>query len=301
MAKGDVLGVMDADLQHPPETLTALAAAMERGADLAIGSRYVPGGGTSEWTWKRRMISRTATHMAASVLPLKLASVGDPMSGLFMVRTAALHGADLNPLGYKILLEVIAKANYNKLVEVPYVFQEREKGASKLGKQQYIEYLQHLKLLAAGTGQLRGWIRYSTVALGGALVDLALVSLFVKLAHWPLAAALPMAIEVALVGNFVGNEILTFRSAEAPPFHPGAAERLARYEWVCLPGAILNCLVTFLGVAVGAPLWFSAAAGVVAGGALNLAMNIPAIWRTWARPSPTLVPTGDGSGSGVRC
>ena len=90
-ARGDVWGVMDADLQHPPETLTALAAAIRQGADLAIGSRYVPGGGTSDWTWVRRFISRTATHMAATVLPLKLAVVGDPMSGIFMVRASALR------------------------------------------------------------------------------------------------------------------------------------------------------------------------------------------------------------------
>ena len=139
-ARGEVLGVMDADLQHPPETLAPLVAAMHRGADLAIGSRYVPGGGTSDWTWIRRFISRTATHMAATVLPLKLAAVGDPMSGIFMVRSRALEGAQLNPLGYKILLEVIAKAQYKNLVEVPYVFRERERGASKLGTRQYWEY-----------------------------------------------------------------------------------------------------------------------------------------------------------------
>ena len=137
MARGDIWGVIDADLQHPPETLTALAAAIHQGADLAIGSRYVPGGGTSDWTWMRRFISRSATHMAATVLPLKLAAVGDPMSGMFMVRASALRNAPLNPLGYKILLEVIAKAHYNNLVEVPYVFQERERGASKLGARQY--------------------------------------------------------------------------------------------------------------------------------------------------------------------
>src|SRR5580692_6840336 len=71
-SRGEILGVLDADLQHPPETLTALARTMRQGADLAIGSRYVPGGGTSDWTALRRFISRTATHMAATVLPLKL-------------------------------------------------------------------------------------------------------------------------------------------------------------------------------------------------------------------------------------
>jgi dolichol-phosphate mannosyltransferase len=282
-ARGDVWGVIDADLQHPPEALAALAQAIrQEGADLAIGSRYVLGGGTTDWTWLRRLISRTATHMAATVLPLKLAAVGDPMSGLFMVRASALAGAHLNPLGYKILLEVIAKAHYKKPVEVPYIFQERERGASKLGARQYLEYLQHLMRLAVGTGQLLGWIRYSLVALTGAVIDIALFATLVKKGAWPPAAALPVAIEAALLSNFLCSEAFTFRSAEAPPFRPGVWGRLARYEWICLPGGALNFAVTLLGIALGGSILSAAAVGVVAGGALNLLANVPAIWRTWA-------------------
>jgi dolichol-phosphate mannosyltransferase len=285
-ARGEVWGVIDADLQHPPETLTALAAAIREGADLAIGSRYVPGGGTSDWTWWRRLISRTATHMAATVLPLKLAAVGDPMSGMFMIRASALRDAHLNPLGYKILFEVIAKAHYKKLVEVPYVFQERERGASKLGTRQYLEYLQHLARLAVGTGQFLGWIRYSLVAVAGALIDIALFAALVKKGGWPPAVALPVAIEAALLSNFVWSEVVTFRSTAAPPFHPGVWGRLARYERICLPGAAVNFLVTLLWMALGGRILSAAAAGVVAGGALNLLINVPAIWRTWASPPP---------------
>jgi len=282
VARGDVWAVIDADLQHPPETLTALAAAMRQGADLAVGSRYVPGGGTSDWTWLRRMISRTATHMAATVLPLKLAAVADPMSGIFMLRAAGVRDASLTPLGYKILLEVIAKAHYKKLVEVPYVFQERERGASKLGVRQYGEYLQHLARLAVGTGQLLGWVRYGTVALAGAVIDVALFTALVKRAAWAPAAALPVAIEVALLSNFVWSEVFTFRSSQAAPLGPGALRRLARYEWICLAGAAVNFLVTLSALAMGGGLMTSAAAGAVGGGALNSMLNVPAIWRTWA-------------------
>ncbi|HMD83628.1 MAG TPA: glycosyltransferase family 2 protein [Terriglobia bacterium] len=286
MARGDVWGVMDADLQHPPETLTALAAAIRQGADLAIGSRYVPGGGTSDWTWMRRFISRTATHMAATVLPLKLAAVGDPMSGMFMIRASALRDAHLNPLGYKILLEVIAKARYKNLVEVPYIFQERERGASKLGARQYVEYLQHLARLAVRSGQLFAWMRYGSVALVGAIIDVGLFCTLVERAQWRAAVALPVAIEAALLSNFVCNETFTFRSGEAPPFGPGGWRRLARYERICIPGAVLNFLVTLLCIAWGARTLSAAAIGVVAGGALNLLMNIPAIWRAWASHPP---------------
>lgn len=293
-AQGDVLGVMDADLQHPPETLTTLVEAIRRGADLAIGSRYVAGGGTSDWTWLRRFISRTATHMAATVLPLKLAAVGDPMSGIFMTSSSAVMGAPLNPLGYKILLEVIAKADYKNLVEVPYIFQERERGASKLGPRQYWEYLLHLVRLAVRTGQLLGWIRYGLVAIAGALIDVALFAYLAVQKSWPPAAALAVAIEAALLNNFVWSEVITFRRTGPAGFSRGFLGRLARYEWVCAPGAVLNGLATLLGLSHGVHFVTAACAGVAAGGVFNFAVNIPAIWRTWGRQLPLRTPSRKG-------
>ncbi|MBZ5669911.1 MAG: glycosyltransferase family 2 protein [Acidobacteriia bacterium] len=284
IARGEVLGVMDADLQHPPEVLTGLAQAIRKeGADLAIGSRYVPGGGTSDWTWMRRMISRTATHMAATVLPLKLAAVGDPMSGVFLVRASALCDAHLNPLGYKILLEVLAKAHYQKLVEVPYIFQERERGSSKLGARQYLEYLLHLVRLAVGTGQLYAGIRYALVALVGALIDVGLVCALVQRQGWPAIAALPLAIEVALLSNFAWSEIFTFRSSPTSRFRSGMWGRLLRYEGICIPGALLNILVALVWLSQIGKLITGAALGVVSGGVCNFLFNIPSIWRTWGR------------------
>jgi dolichol-phosphate mannosyltransferase len=206
---------------------------------------------------------------------------------MFMVRASALQGARLNPLGYKILLEVIAKAHYNNFVEVPYIFQERERGASKLGIRQYVEYLLHLVRLAVGTGQFLGWIRYGLMALTGALIDIALFATLVRKGAWPPAAALPMAIEAALLSNFMCSEAFTFRSPQAPPFRPGVGSRLARYQWICLPGAVLNFLVTLSWLALGGRILSAAAAGVAAGGAWNLLMNVPAIWRTWLKPHPS--------------
>jgi len=281
--RSEIVGVMDADLQHPPEVLSALVRALrDEGADLAIASRYVLGGGSSDWTWVRRMISRTATHMAATVLPLTLASVGDPMSGMFLVRAEVLEGVRLNPLGYKILLEVLAKARYRKLTEVPYIFQERTRGASKLGARQYLEYILHLFRLAVGTGQLRGWLRYGFVGSIGALIDVALFNALVGRYGWSPLLAVLVAIQVALLGNFIGNEGLTFHRAQAPPPRAGFILRMLRYERVCLPGAALNALLTLVLLSQGTGVLVSAACGVIAGGALNFLFNIPSIWRTWA-------------------
>ena len=297
LACGDLLAVMDADLQHPPEVLGELVRALRApGADVAVASRYMSGGGTSDWSLVRRFASKSATHLAASVLPWTLGNVSDPMSGMFAVRAATLDGVRLDPTGYKILLEVLAKARYRALVEVPYVFDRRGAGSSKLGGRQSFEYLVHLARLAGATGQLAAWVRYLAVGLSGATIDLVTLYLAAGRLGWPLLAAAPAAIELALVSNFFLNESLTFRSCHASEHEIGSREsevgsrgllsRFLHYEKACVLGALLNALVTVALTKSGIRLLTAAAAGVVAGGAWNFLFNIPNIWRVWGAPTP---------------
>jgi len=303
-ARGDVLGVMDADLQHPPEVLATLARALAQpGVDLAVATRYAAGGGTSRWPWRRHLVSRAATHLVGSVLPGTLGALSDPMSGMFLVRASALEGVELDPTGYKIFLEVLAKANCHGLAEVPYVFDPRGRGSSKLGAAQYLEGLAHLARLARSTGQLRAWIRYGAVGLVGGALDVALTCALVERFHWRLALALLAAIELALLSNFFANHYLNFRR---PAFRrltfprPGAERqiepslgaRLVRYQKACAVGAVLNLVVT-LGVASrGAAVAVAAGLGVLAGGLLNFLFNIPAIWRVWGQNGAVGAPAG---------
>lgn len=284
LARGDLLGVMDADLQHPPEVLEKLVGALRTpDVDLAIASRYVAAGGTTDWSWLRRVISRGATHLAASVLPCTLATVTDPMSGMFVVRAQALGGVHLDPLGYKILLEILAKARYRELVEVPYVFEQRGHGSSKLGARQGLEYLQHLGRLACSTNQFGYWFRYVVVGLSGALINVGVLYMLAERAGWRPALALPAAIQLALFSNFFWNHVVTFRSRQgrrgAKP--AGVLSRLIRFETLCVPGAVLNVLVTLVLYGQGVELLLAATAGVLAGGLWNLSFNLPATWRLW--------------------
>lgn len=287
-ARGDVLGVMDADLQHPPEVLGSLVGALRSsGAELAMASRYAAGGGTSEWSWIRHFMSWGATHLAASVLPLTLAGVSDPMSGMFLVRASALQGVQLNPLGYKVLLEVLAKGRYRNFVEVPYVFEQRGRGSSKLGPRQYAEYLFHLARLARSTGQFRTWVRYALVGMSGAAINVGALYLLVERPGWRLAWALPAAIQIALLSNFLWNEALTFRAARAAEASGARLARFLRYEKVCAFGALLNAGVTLVLAGQGVKILLAACGGVLAGGLWNLLLKVPAIWRVWgSRPSP---------------
>ena len=146
IARGDILGCMDADLQHPPEILPRLLAELRQsGAEIVVGSRHLPGGGMSDWGVARRFISWTARRLSAAVLPGLLQRVSDPMSGFFLLRAAVLARASLDPIGYKILLEVLARGEYEHVAEVPFVFERREKGGSKMNARTALLYAVHLR------------------------------------------------------------------------------------------------------------------------------------------------------------
>jgi dolichol-phosphate mannosyltransferase len=154
-ARGDILGVIDADLQHPPETLTELVAAIEQGADLAVASRNVPGGGISHWSVARRLISRGAQLLGLVIVPEVVSRVSDPMSGFFMVKRSAISQRVLNPAGYKILVEVLARGDIDRISEIAYVFQERKKGGSQANGRIFIQYVIHLIRLRMSSMQRR--------------------------------------------------------------------------------------------------------------------------------------------------
>lgn len=133
-SQGDILLVMDADLSHPPEKIPELLEKLEE-ADLVVGKRRK----VENWPAHRKLVS-----YGASFLARPLTSVSDPMSGFFALRKEVIENVELNPIGYKILLEILVKGRYKKIAEVPYVFQNRERGESKLNLKEYWSYLRHL-------------------------------------------------------------------------------------------------------------------------------------------------------------
>jgi dolichol-phosphate mannosyltransferase len=132
-AHGDVFAVMDADLQHPPEVIARVAAAIQDGADLVIASRYVSGGTIPAWAIHRRFMSLLGTSAVRLALGAKVKRVTDPLSGCFAFRRTALDPRTLRPdRGFKILLEVLARGDFRNISEVPYQFATRTGGESKL-------------------------------------------------------------------------------------------------------------------------------------------------------------------------
>ncbi|MFB6227489.1 MAG: polyprenol monophosphomannose synthase [Halobacteriales archaeon] len=144
MSNGTYLGVIDADGQHPPAKLFELfETAIEHDHDLVVASRYAPGGGIENWRWYRKLISWGAT-LIADLLLLRDVDISDPMSGFFVVRRATIEDVTLDPVGYKILLEILVRGNVNSIEEVGYVFADREHGETNLGYEEYVNYLRHV-------------------------------------------------------------------------------------------------------------------------------------------------------------
>lgn len=174
-AKHDILVVMDADLQHPPELIPALVAPLMAAADrpadacdFAIGTRYAPGGEIVEaWPWHRRLASKAASLLAWPLTPLS-----DPMSGFFAIPRSTLErAAPLSPIGFKIALEVYVKAGCRHPKETPIRFDTRNAGESKLGGRESLRYLRHLVSLYAYASPWLLWLMVGFgVFLSGALL-----------------------------------------------------------------------------------------------------------------------------------
>ncbi|GBF81432.1 glycosyltransferase [Aphanothece sacrum] len=242
VAQGEILGVIDADLQHPPEVLQQLLQEMEKGADLAVASRHVEGGGVSEWSIIRRFLSRGAQVLGLMILPEVIGRLSDPMSGYFMVRRNAIAGKNLSPVGYKILIEVTARGKIRWLAEAGYVFRERQAGESKVTWKQYIEYLHHLLRLRLSLSAR--FIQFCLVGFSGLFVDIAIFSFLRKGLELGLTRSTIISAEVAIINNFFWNDLWTFRDiSRQQPGKRQRIKRLIKFNLICLAGVILQTLL----------------------------------------------------------
>jgi dolichol-phosphate mannosyltransferase len=146
-SQAEILGVIDADLQHPPELLTQLWGALNQGHDVVVASRYAKRGGGAGWNPVRYLVSRLAVWMT---VPLQRPDifVRDPMSGFFLVRRTCVDDLTLQKRGFKILLEILVRGKVASVAEVPFTFGSRLVGTSKAGVRVAWEYLLLLIRLA---------------------------------------------------------------------------------------------------------------------------------------------------------
>lgn len=146
-SQSDLLGVMDADLQHPPELLPELLKETER-ADIAIASRYATSDGMNGWNPLRAAISRLSTLAASPLISRKHLRVTDPMSGFFVIHRKCIEGLTFQTTGFKLLLEILVRGRVRTVREIPYHFGLRHAGRSKASAAVALHYLHLLTRLS---------------------------------------------------------------------------------------------------------------------------------------------------------
>ncbi|MEN2738516.1 glycosyltransferase [Microbacterium sp. X-17] len=205
-AHSDVCVVMDGDLQHPPETIVDLVDRyQEGGVDVVVASRYVAEGSSEGLSGGSRvLVSRGSTMLTKAMFPIRLKDVSDPMTGFFLVDRRALDIDNLKPLGFKILLEILARKPL-RVAEIPFVFAGRHAGESKASMKQGFHFLAQLALLRFGKMSL-----FAVIGVVGALANLAIMWVLQHYGMNYILAAI-IASVLTIVGNFVLQERYVFQ------------------------------------------------------------------------------------------
>lgn len=211
--KGDVIVIMDADLQHPPKLLPRMLQDLEKErADIVIASRFVKNLKTAKvnFRFQRVFVSKVYRFLAHLFVP-KSKNIKDPASGFFAFRKKILKNVKLEPIGFKILLEILAKANYNKVIEIPFEFKQREKGKSKFNFKQMCLAFRHLLKLAAYSKEHHRFLKFCTVGVVGIIVNEGLLWLLTEFVGLFYLMSSIFAIEFSIISNFILNDIWTFK------------------------------------------------------------------------------------------
>ena len=248
-AGDDIIVVMDADGSHNPDSIPDLVHAVSaQGYDMAVGSRYVKGGGSEDWTFIRKLISRVSCALASPVTTIR-----DATSGFFCIRKPLIDGMALDGSSWKTMLEIAVKCN-PIVKEVPIQFARRVVGKSKLSSKVMVKYALHLAKLAAW--KYRRFLKFAVIGGTAAVITFGLTWMLTEWAGMWYMLSLALATLVAMMWNFNLNALITFAQGKKPSepdyewfaFHKGNPvqkwwkRQIAHiiWEWVPPTAKLLN-------------------------------------------------------------
>jgi len=237
LAAGEIYIVMDADLSHSPEYIPGMLDKIsDNGFDFVIGSRFIKGGSA-----EHNNIFRTLNALGAKVFARPFTSVNDPMTGFFAFKSSLLKpGIHLNPLGFKIGLELLVKLEPEKILEIPIQFQERLYGKSKLTLEQQVLYLRHIwRLFKYRYRPLSEVVAFSVIGASGMVVDLIFVFLSYDILNISFRGARVIGFLFSLTSNFLLNRRFAFLKNGH-----GIINQYIRFFTVCLTGFALNWTIS---------------------------------------------------------
>lgn len=274
-ARGKVIIVTDSDGSHDILIIPQMYQEIKNGTDIVVGSRYCVGGGIKDWPIKRRVISWGATFLSKILFPC----CSDPISGFFGVKKELVFHAPLKSCGYKILLEILGKSYWHTISEIPYVFQNRKAGISKLRPKTIFEFVRQLYSVALFPGRARKEVtkikKFAVVGISGIFINMIILAMLKEWFSVPLVGASFIAIELSIISNFVLNDNYTFRGEKNDK---SWLHRLFSFNAVSVGGMLINVVVLALLSTVGVWYIIGNFVGILVGFGWNFIGNRRLTW-----------------------
>lgn len=278
-SQGEFIVVMDADLQHPPEMISLIIQRLNM-ADIVIPSRFVEGGSDGGLHGFRKLISWTARTIGRFSIR-RLREISDCTGGYFGIKRTVIEGVQLDPVGWKILIEVLVKGNYETVHEIPYTFLARNDGKSKMDLKEQWNYLVHITRLVKSSPEDLRFYSFCLVGILGVFVNLFSLTVLVKVFGFETVHSSLGASFIALLHNYVLNERITWRDYQHPVIWRRAWQ-LPQFMIVCGLGIAVTSLFMQIFISIGWNIYAGQLIGILAATAWSYSANNR--W-TWARSS----------------
>ncbi|MCH3965906.1 MAG: glycosyltransferase family 2 protein [Clostridium sp.] len=213
MSLGKLIVVMDSDMQHPPEIIPGMVKYLKNGYDIVIPSRHLSGGDEYGLNIFRKLISHTALFIGKFFLK-ELRCITDPTGGFFAFNKNILDGISLDPIGWKILIEILVRGNYKNIKEIPYKFEKRQYGKSKMSFKEQFNYLRHIFRLVLSSSDDRRIFAFSLVGFSGVIVNMIVYNILI---YFGLSVTISGTLSAltAMIGNFTLNRNITWKDKKS--------------------------------------------------------------------------------------
>ena len=258
-SQGDHLIVMDADLQHPPELIPLILKRLAK-SDIVIPSRFAPGGSDGGLNLFRKFIS-AAARVIGSLSIKRLRYISDSTSGYFGCKRSVINHSYLNPIGWKILIEILVKGNYQTVHEIPYSFALRETGHSKMNLTEQWNYLRHIARLIRHNPEDHRFYCFCTIGTLGVLVNLLCLHIFMNVYNIEELSASIYSSCVAMLHNFIWNDSVTWKERKGKIIWKRLLH-FPQFVLISILGIMITTLCAQLFVLLGWNIYFGQLTGI---------------------------------------
>ncbi|QQS15813.1 MAG: glycosyltransferase [Candidatus Moraniibacteriota bacterium] len=239
LAGGKYICCLDSDLQHPPETIPDLVkeALSHKETDVVVATRYALGGSAAglgslftAYGIYRRLVSIFMKYLTQIVF-VNARKTSDPLGGFFLFRKNIVYGVDFEPRGFKILVEILMRARYGEVREVPYRFLPRENDESKADLKQGWQFLRHMLHIARTVPEADRFLKFCLIGFNGVLINLGMLVVAVEIFSLSLPISYIIAAEVSVISNCLLNVFFTYGDTHLPDHH-GSVRKVMNYYFI---------------------------------------------------------------------